>query len=75
MDTGKGAMNIVYLSNGYTPVLPSSARSVETSIYLLAKEQAKLGHKVVIIDTKTTESRGSTHASFYELWTDRKSVV
>jgi len=69
MDTGKGAMNIVYLSNGYTPVLPSSARSVETSIYLLAKEQAKLGHKVVIIDTKTTESRGSTHASFYELWT------
>lgn len=62
-------MKLVYISPGYIPVLSDSARSVETSIYLLTKAMAKLNHKVTVLDIKTKKPRKGTGCSYYELWT------
>ncbi len=62
-------MKLLFISTGYTPVLPSSKRSVETSIYLLTKEVAKLGHNTTVVDIKTHHYGKNTKANFYEVWT------
>jgi len=61
-------VRILHLATGYIPVLPDSGRSVENTIYQLAKGQAELGHDVAVVDVKSLESRGGTKACFCEVW-------